>query len=299
MAEEKKKTEEINMDEIGENLARELGMETSSDTGGELEEFFKDFQETADEEVVEEPQEQKEVEEPQKWVHEPTGKEFDSELEYLKYNSGWTTDKLGTENKELRERLERLENSQNGQQAEPQKYDEKEVMKLIWEDLDEETLNDPAMKLFYKGLDRTAGILQQQFDEKLTALKGEYDQLRASLEEDKVRAQFGVEPSIEQKILEKHPSLKQLPAKERMAVMKELVASKQEPERASRKLADKLPQQRAEDHVENSAQSVPPESTIQAVEKKLDELGTGKNAESVLGSLFQGLGDPADWASQL
>ena len=294
MADEKKAEvsfSDESYEDVAGKLAEALGVEEGADGPNELEEFYAEAEKEIRKEHPEpEPaQATEQKEEKQVWVHEPTGREFESREDYLEYNSGWTADKLGNENKELRERLERLEKGESRGESQQQPIEPKQVMKEIWPNLDEDMYDDPAVKMMYQGLEKAAGLMQQQFDSKLNELKQGYEGLQSKLEAERVRAQFGVAPDVEQKLLEKHPGLKALPPQDRLAVMKDLVASNGQAERPSPKLADKVPSVKAEDHVEGSAISSAPDSDDNfdaAVEKKLFELDDDKRT-SIFGQLFE------------
>lgn len=286
------KGQPISNEEIAESLVQELGLADEEDLG-DAGEFFELVREREAEtrKADDQPKEQVEEEEAERptWVHEPTGREFDNELDYLRYNSGWTADRLGTENKELRERLEKLESQRNGgqqNQGGQQTPDRKQIMKQIWPDLDEETLNDPAMRTIYQGLERTAEIIQQSALQREESLKGEIAALKSQLEEQGVRSQYGVSPDIEQKILEKHPYLKSLGPKERLAVIADLHPAKKAPEQGSPKLADKIPQRKAVDHVEGSVSEGVPEGGNEALEKRLFDMDDNSRL-GVFGRLFE------------
>lgn len=275
--------------DIAEALAESLGIDAGySADDGKADEFFSLVRES--EPVVPEEPKPEAAETPvegaPRFVHEPTGREFDNELDYLKYNSGWTADKLGTENKELRERLERLETGSQQKQEAPVAGRE-EIMKQIWPDLDEETLKDPALRTIYQGLERTAEIMQSAALQREEALKGEIMSLRSQVEGDRVRAQFGVDNEVEQRILEKHPGLKAMPDKERLAVIAEMSRATRAAETSSPKLMDKIPQRKAEDHVEGSvSKSVPDSDNEGALEDKLFAMDD-KDRLSVFGRMFE------------
>ena len=277
--------EELSKEQVTEQLAAAFGLEDVKEDTSDLDKFYAEAGKPAEEPEakVEDPVEPVAA---QSWVHEPTGREFDNELDYLKYNSGWTADKLGTENKELRERIEAEKAERAPQSKTP---DRKELMEHLWPDLDPELYDDNVMKLMYQGLDKAAGMISTQARSELDAVKAELQALRSGVENERVRAQFGVEPSQEQKLLEKHPSLKAMAPQDRMAVMRDLLSS-QQPERATTRLADKIPAQRPEDHVESSVVSGNiPDDTERAVQDKFDTMNDSEKL-SVLGQMFENSG---------
>lgn len=279
-----------NMDEIAEALAAEMGIGNDGVEGDDLlSEFFNDVEESrkASAEVDELDEMSNDddggnVVEERKWVHEPTGREFDNELDYLRYNSGWTADRLGSENKELRQRLERLEaEGRNGQQHEPPK--DIDVMKKVWDRYDEDVLKEPYAKFVYDGLSK----LDQGVTQMISSLKGEVDQLKSQLTEERELSRVDVPRDKMQKLLEKHPGLGKLPLSERVAVIKDMLQASQPAETQGKKLASKIPQRNAADHVEGSVNSeIPTDGGLADFEKKV--LSADDSARlGIFGKLFE------------
>ena len=295
MAKEEEAKENISEDELGEALAASLGLETeqAQDTAA-LDDFFSEFavpeepqaEATADKEETPERAEA----EPKSWVHEPTGKEFDNELDYLRYNSGWSTDKLGNENKSLRSELDKLQEDIKSLRDNGQKVptaSEQDIMRQIWPDLEDSAYSDPGLKLMFKGMEKTAEMLHAQFKAELEAVKAGQSQLATTYEQDRLRTQFGVDESVEQRLLEKHPGLADLPPKARLAVMKDLYLSDKGAEQAAPVPKSRVPQKRAVDHVEGSVVSPEPnfEATEKAIEDKLMSMDDDERT-TIFGQLF-------------
>ena len=202
-----------------------------------------------------------------KWVHEPTGKEFDSELDYYKFNSGWTADNLGKKNKELLEQLEEAkkpkEPAEQGAETQPQQQEplgDLEIKKALWPELSDEQLKDPVVDVVYNGINKVADMMQASFDEKLSQVKQLYEQNRKETEVEKLRREFGVTQEMEEKVLENYPQLADMDPLQRIGVVKGLsgggkAETSTQPKPAStpqQKVARRNP---AEDHVEPTSPS--------------------------------------------
>lgn len=198
---------------------------------------------------VPEPQQ---AEEPQQWVHEPTGKTFDSEQALLKYESGWKDSRYGEEIAKLREKLESLETTRHEQPQQPQVASDVDIMKRIWEGMDEEVLQQEYAKFVFKGLKALDAGVTGQMQKVMQEIAG----LKQQMEENVARNSAGVDVKLEQEILGKHPGLKALPFAERMAVIKEMAASKK-PGESPQPKPRATPKPNAADHVEGSVQSTP------------------------------------------
>lgn len=189
------------------------------------------------------------------FIHEPSGKSFKSAEELYRYESGWKDSKYGEEIAKLRDRLEALTSEKRGEESNtPQPaQNDIDVMRQIWQDADEEVLNHEYAKFVYKGLKALDnGVTQQMHKimERIAEIDGRF-------EEANVRSQAGIDAKIEHELLSKHPSLKALPIKDRVAVIAELAKAAGAGESQAPKPKRPIPQATPEDHVESSARNLP------------------------------------------
>jgi len=216
-----------------------------------------------------------ETSQPQEWVHEPTGKTFDNELDYLRYNSGWTADRMGTENKELRERLDSLE----AKKAETPEQNNgpvsrEDLKKMLWPNASDDIRNDALSDHMLDGIDNALAIYGKQLEQRYAPMMDELQQLRQQFTEASLYQENGLSRSQEQKLAEKHSWLGQITDPQaRVAAMKDLIQREGGPETASPKLADRIPQRKAEDHVEGSAPMLEPASPDVERDKKFESMG--------------------------
>lgn len=213
--------------------------------------------ETADSEAGEgdEAQEPETEAAPQKFVHEMTGKEFDSELELLRYDSGYNNSKHGERIKALEAQLEETRAKLDKGDGDKGAQSDREVMQKLWKDYSEDVLNEGAAKFVWdgiKGYDQMLSGVVNGLTERIAALEGQ-------IREERELSTAGVERSEMQKLLEKHPGLKALSPEERVAVMQDMKAGKGKAETPTPTPAPSVPKATAEDHVEGSAKSAPPE----------------------------------------
>ncbi len=197
-------------------------------------------------------------EEKPKFVHEPTGKEFDNEVEFLKYDAGWKNNEWGKRVSELEQKLEQIAKTPKKEEEAPAPKSKKEIKKMLWPDRPDETLDDPFTDFLLEGLDSALTLNNQQLVGQISQLQETVAALQSRLEETSARTELGVDGSVEQKILEKHPYLKALSPRERVAVIADMAKAEGKAETPKPK-SKQVPQQRAEDHVEGSALSAPAE----------------------------------------
>lgn len=223
------------------------------------------------------------AEEPKKWVHELTGKEFDSEIELLRYDSGFNNQRHGETIKALREELDGLKTKVEDRPAEPQHApSDEEIMRSLWEGYDEEALDSASAKFVYQGIKK----YDQNVGNVINSLREEIKAVRAEIENQRTLSSSGVDVSELEKTLNEHPYLKKLSFQEQVAVMKELRGGKREsakPERAPRE----TPQPSAEDHVESSAVSSPPDDEETGFNRWLNNDFKQKDVNDQLGTLTQ------------
>ncbi len=274
--------EETNQ-EIGTVLAEAMGVETQPPAdGADMDSFFEAVKAASTEETPEATP-APEAEAP-KWAHEPTGKEFDSEVELLRYNSGYDANRMGTENAELRERLANLEGK--AEAASIAKAPDRMAMKQnIWQQRSKEMLEAEGADFVLEGLESAANLMTIDVDAKIAALREEFSAARTNYETETERARLGVDSKIEQSILEKHPAMKAMKPAERMALVKELSLGRGTP-KGDTAPAPKaaLPQLTAADHVEGSTLSNPM-STQEALEAEFDKINDSKKELAILGKL--------------
>jgi hypothetical protein len=271
---------------VTEALAKELGIEVGDSPNAEADDFFAEVERSR------QPQEEPEAveEEPQKWVHEPTGKEFDSEVEYLRHDSGFNNDKWGKRFQELEERIAKAtsrENSAEKPNNEANPLTKEELKKKLWPNQKDEYREDPVADFVLEGLDNALSIALGPLQQQLQKSQETVQRLESQLQETGLRSEYGVDAKTEQKLIEKHEWLASIPdAKSRMAAMKHLLAQTETGE-TPKKLADKLPQRSAADHVENSAGGAMPENEgFAEFESKL-MASDDKQRLSVFGKLFE------------
>jgi hypothetical protein len=172
------------------------------------------------------------------WVHEPTGKSFDSEIELLRYESGWKDNKYGNELKETRAKLEAFEKLLDGAGAEPaqaqvdpEKQEElllKRVLDGTGVNLDE--VDAGAYKTIFKMIENALGlydtsVVGKRFDE----LKGSVEKITTRAQEAEAYNKAGIQTDAVMEVLEKRPYLKQLAPGDRAAVIADLVKAQEAP----------------------------------------------------------------------
>ena len=270
-------------EQIAEALAKEMGLETdAAEDKGVLDEFFR--------EAGEEPQPETVVEEeaPAKFVHEPTGKEFDSEVDFLRYDAGWKNDQWGRKFKELEERIGQKAETPKAE-AEVKQLTKKDLIDKLWPNQPQEYRDNPVAEFMLEGIDNALAIYGGQQQQVVQQLQETVKRLEGQLQETSLRSQYGVDTSVEQKLVEKHAWLKGIsdPAA-RMAAMKDLMGSVKAPETVSPKLMDRVPRRSAEDHVEGSVRGGISEGDegMAAVEKKLFD-APDQERLSIFGKLFE------------
>lgn len=271
-------------DVTAEALADGFGMEReTAEPSGDLSDFFGEAAKAPESAVVPEPQ---------KFVHEPTGKEFDSEVEFLRYDAGWKNDQWGRKFKELEERIGQKAETPKAE-AEVKQLTKRDLIEKLWPNQPQEYKDNPVAEFMLEGIDNALAIYGGQQQQVIKALQETVSRLEGQLQETSLRSQYGVDPQVEQKLTEKHTWLKGIsdPAA-RMAAMKDLIGSQKAPETVSPKLADRVPRRSAEDHVEGSAVSSPPDTLD--LESKFDKLDERKKL-SLLGQMLAKDGEFAGW----
>lgn len=266
-------------------LAEGFGLEreTAPDTG-DLSSFFDEAAKT--------PEAPETVTEVKKFVHEPTGKEFDSEVDFLRYDAGWKNDQWGRRFKELEEKIAERQEAPKPQ-GEVKQLTKKDLIERLWPNQPQEYRDNPVAEFMLEGIDNALAMYSGQQQQVIQSLQETVKRLEGQLQETSLRSQYGVDPAVEQKLTEKHAWLKGIsdPAA-RMAAMKDLIGSQKAPETVSPKLADKIPRRSAEDHVEGSAASSPPDALD--LESKFDKLDDRKKL-SLLGQMLAKDGEFAGW----
>jgi hypothetical protein len=223
---------------------------------------------------------------PAKYVHEPTGKEFETELDLVKYNNGYDVQRLGEQNKELRKQLEELTGKveQASSQQQQPVQDRNQLKKQIWQNASDEILAEPAADFVLQGLEGAAALLTQQMQGELQKRDALIEKLSNKLEESDAYANSGVDRSAEQKFLEKHPGLAAMAPKDRVALVKDLLAVSSA-NAGQNKLVNRISAGTA-DHVEESALAEP-QSTGDAMAKQFESLNDPKKELGVLGELVR------------
>lgn len=226
------------------------------------------------------------------FVHPPTGKEFGSEEELIRYENGWKSNKIS----ELEKQLERLsgrmdERDKQPQGESPQQPDARAIKKQLFPNLSDDDLDDPIVETMYQGLDRVAGMMQQQATQREQALLAQIEELKGGFEETRARQEHGIDSDTEKKMqdfLQKNPVLGEAfkgasPAK-RVAMMAELKSVVGGGLGGSAgQQAKAVPTPRASDHVEGSAMSAP--AGTEDLDKDFEKLDL-RDMGSVLGSIF-------------
>lgn len=275
--------------ELEQAFSDALGIEAPSETDRRDSEHVEDFFSEAEAEFKGTEAREQPVEEAPKWVHEPTGKEFDSEVDFLRYDAGWKNDQWGKRFQELESRLSGGDGGKSEQTEQKKPLTKAEIKRALWPDQKEEILDDPAFDVFVEGLDNALSLYGSQQNQVISQLQKQVETLQGQLQETSLRTQYGVDPQTEQKLVEKHAWLQGLPADKRMAAMKDLLGQAKAPETDSRKLINKVPQRNAADHVEGSASIVEVPSTDDARTDKFDKL-SDKDQLGVLRRMIRGEG---------
>ena len=224
------------------------------------------------------PEQQPEVKSEQ-WVHEPTGKAFDNELDMLRYESGWKSQQHGEELKKLREQVEGLgkqPEQKPEQQAQPSKDD---LKKMFFPNLSESDRDDPLVDIMLEGVLNAGEAQYRVYQQSLGELKGELAALKQSMESSSLRTKSGIDETKEAEMLKQYPELADLPLAGRISVLKRLNGELESAAQA----APKPP--RAGEYVEgSSARSEQP--TEDSFARKFDKLGNEKDELKVLGSMW-------------
>lgn len=272
-------------DQVAEALVTEFGLEReTADESGDMGDFFSEAQ----------PREANgEAETPAKFVHEPTGKEFDSEVDFLRYDAGWKNDQWGRKFKDLEERVNQRAETPKEAPGEVKQLTKKDLIDKLWPNQPQEYRDNPVAEFMLEGIDNALAMYGGQQQQVVQKLQETVQRLEGQLQETSLRSQYGVDTSAEQKLVEKHSWLKGIsdPAA-RMAAMKDLMGSVKAPETVSPKLMDRVPRRSAEDHVEGSAVSSPPDTSD--FTSKFDKLDERKQL-SVLGQMLAKDGEFAGW----
>lgn len=240
-------------EELSDALAAELGMEGEEPSDDPLAGLFDEM------EPAEEPTEEL-PEAAEEYVHEPTGRKFESEADLLRYENGWLNDKYGHQMKELREELDSLR-EQRSKPAEDSPPSMDDLKKKLWPDSRWDDIRGEAVSDFMvQGMDNALTMVTQPLLREVESLKAELSSLKSEAAEERTLGQAGLDRATAQGLVEKHAWLGQIadPA-QRVAAMKALVGQQRAAEQASPKLADRIPQPKAEDHVEGSVGSSVPD----------------------------------------
>lgn len=203
-----------------------------------------------------------EPEQPQ-WVHEPTGKSFESELDLLRYESGYKDNKYGSENKELRAKLEAFEKMIEGVGQQPEqpvdpKKQEEMIFKAVMEQagVDLENVEPGAYRQIFKIVEAALGMYDQGVVNKRFAdLQGTVEKITTRAQQAEALNAAGITLEQVKDVLEQRPYLKKLDIGEQTAVIADLV--KREPPKqgtgeSPNALRQALQQPSAAGHVEGS-----------------------------------------------
>lgn len=265
---------------ISDALAAELGIENRGDLNeypGAVENFFREAGEAMS--VVEEPDpSQRPVDTPvgdrvesaanqgagdgemRKWVHEPTGREFDSELDMLRFETGWKSNQIGELRaaNEVYEKTSAQEESSETPQISPSELDKQLVAIAL-----QNTGIDPddageQFKLVAKMSDNILNAYHVGMRQELEKLGQRIEQMQTASEESQRIADVGLTREAVQDVLKKHPGLAALPPEQRVAVVADLARMQQKGEEPKSTLHQRL-QPDAASHVEGSVSSTPPD----------------------------------------
>ena len=217
-------------------------------------------------------------------VHEPTGKQFETEIDLLKYDSGYNNQKFGQANAELREQLANVKGQLEAGAPNNTAPTAESLKQQLWPTKSAEALADPAADFVLEGMNSMAAMMQAQFKAQIDAVQAENAGLKETLARTDARNQHGVKRDVESKILQEHPSLAQLPPNEAMAVIRAL-ADKQGGDANPSSLAAKLTANAAE-HVEGTGLSNPI-SSEDAVDAAFAKAKTPQDELAILSALVQ------------
>lgn len=276
-------------EELANAFAAELGIDQGDEpTSDPLEGLYDDGDEASPEEASAEAAEAAEAaeEEPSaEFVHEPTGRKFENEADLLRYENGWLNDKYGHQMKELREELQGLrEQREQPKEGAPQNMDD--LKKKLWPDSRWDDIRGEAVSDFMlQGMDNALTMVTQPLLQEVQSLKQELGGLKSEAAEERTLGQAGLDRATAQGLVEKHEWLGQIADPgARVAAMKALVSQQRTAEQASPKLADRIPQRSAADHVEGSVGNSMPDAASSFEDKllKMDD----KEKLSAFGELF-------------
>jgi len=278
--------EKTSNEEIGQALADGLGLDTSGPSPRrEVDEFFESVKKSSTADLLpDQPSEGNIAVSEQSFVHEPTGKVFNTENEYLKYNNGYDVQRLGERataaELALAELKGRVESGTQPHKA-PSKMD---LKRQLWPNASEESLNDYASDFILEGVENAVGVVMQGTQAELAKRDELIARLSSQLEETAARANSGVDAAVEQRILQKHPGLAALPVAQRMAMVKDL-AGVTPANAGPGKLLNRISTAgNPADHVEGSALSTP-HSSDEALMEEFDKVDNSKKELSILGKL--------------
>jgi hypothetical protein len=198
------------------------------------------------------------------FVHEPTGKQFDSEMELLRYESGWKDNKYGNELKEVKAKLEAYEKLLEGAGNEPaqqQQVDPAKQEQILLEralqgtGVNLEEVDPGAYKTIFKMMENMLGMYDTGVASKrYQELQGTVEKITTRAQEAEALNNAGVSIDQVQEVLEKYPQLKALPPTDRVAVIADLTKA-QEAKQAAPETGNALRQAlqpKSADHVEGS-----------------------------------------------
>ena len=144
------------------------------------------------------------------WIHEPSGKGFETELDMLRYESGWKSNKMG----ELRAQVEMIDKlAARGEQPKAesptltQEQMEKNLLKLAFPNIPDEQLEDPAYKQIARGMENLIGAYDGIVGEKFNALQSKLDKFEARNTEQTALQASGLDMAQIKNTLEKHPHI--------------------------------------------------------------------------------------------
>jgi len=277
--------------EITDALAAELGIENRGEQFAPegASDFFKAVEAMESEE---DPGPETSVTEHEsakpEWIHEPSGKEFETELDLLRYESGWKSNKMG----ELRAQVEMIDKlaaqgkgeSQNQPNQLTQEQMERNLVNLALQGTgikaDEA---DPAYATIARMTENLIGAYDGIMEKKLAALQTKLDNFEAQTNESNAIAGAGIDRKTIENILEKHPGLKAMPINDRVAVIAAL--AKGAGEQPTNALRDKLRPDPAS-HVEGSVGSASPEEYEGNINKTFFAM-SDKDQLKALGKMFE------------
>ena len=211
----------------------------------------------------------------QEWIHEPTGKAFKTEGERAIYESGAKSNELG----ELRARLKAFEEIATAKGEQPQappptltkEQQEQNLVKLAFPNHSAERLEDGGYMDVAKGMENLIVRHNEILGREFTAIRERLDKFESTSTEQNALHASGLDMAKIQSTLEKHPYLKSLAPKERLAVIADLVTKPSGEKPPANTLRDRL-QPNAADHVEGSASNMPVETQEAALMKKAGEM---------------------------